>query len=892
MFHGNAVAAGPVPADLLAPFAPEDQQMIQQEAAAHPAFAAAVTDALSRPGGPQLVAQSARKAIANELDPKMYPESIGAWPVLRRMTDELSSSTASDVIAKVDNMSFSELVNAVEGIAAQKKAGGIGGLGQASSVGSTLSVVGGLASSLAQAGAAIYTSHVIATTTKQIAQIQAGVIIHTQNVQSEIARAQAAMATAQATINAQKIQEQQIQLQQQQLTLQQQQFAAQQAQQQPDQGAQQAVPDQSAVDTSISTSSTSPSVTPADQVPHGPMWQVSFINPSTGRGSAFTWNTQADAQAAAAASQNAGMTSVALTPIPATPGWTPPASVQLPPMPPMQSSPVTTLGPASPTTTPQAVVLTGPSAPAAPSLVVPLLVAGGAGAAALLAHHFLSDLPGGDYIGRFESEQFARLSKPVQQAIALEAEDPAFVTGYLIPVLRSPNPEAKILSDIAHEVHMADMYGMGYLGKSFWKKVVKAVKKVTISLPKKVFKWTTPKVVQKFVKKAGKPIMKVWHKFGPIIISVIGGVLAPFTFGMSAVAAAIIVAAKQMHDAKVTAAYALKAAKAGAGQQQAAADAAEAQVSAQVEQFFQQNQAWFTSIDITPASWAQLNLDQKIAIINAGATGTLPPGTVQIGSVSVPPSDSGISYGQPGWTPPAGYAVPTPPTSTGTSTTTSTAPNVTSPPVGQQIQQATQSGGGIQSTPGAPTSGSPTDVPMASSGGGGGGGGGSAYAGAESTDTGSAPGQAAAPISTAADQTSTASSPSGGSQAPATPPAPAGQYAVVVEGQTIATVGALPDATTAAISATKPGDRFEILLNGQTTGLRLRTSTGSIAVPAAQEAQVRALTHDQSVALVASAEQQAAGQAAAPAGGPSLLIPGIIAGALAIGAAVLGGRKH
>src|ERR1700687_4700991 len=925
MFLGNAVVANQVPADLLAPFAPDDQRMIQQEAAADPAFARLVSDALSRPGGPQWVAQSARKAIANELNPKMYPESAGTWPVLRRMTDELSASTASDVIAKVDQMTFPELVNAVEGIAAHKRAPGVHGLGQASQAASSLSVVGGLASGLANAGAAIYTTHVMATTMSHIASIQANVLMHTEDVSSQIARAHAAMAAATAAIDAIKLQQSQVALQQSQVDLQRQQLAAQQAQQtaqQPDQSAQQAVPDQVAVDSSISTASPSPyqNVTPAAPVPRGPRWQVSWVNPSAAAGrtiTSMTWDSLAAAQTAADASRNAGMPSVSITVIPATPGWfAPPAQVTpgpqptaltpppppQPPMPPMESSPVTTMGPASTAPIPDAVVITRPP-PAAPSLAVPLLVAAGGGAA--LLYHFLGDHPAGGYMGKLEVDTFSRLSKPVQHAIAMEAQAPAFVTGYLLPVLRGPNPEARILSDIAHEVHMADMYGMGYLGRSFWKKVVQAVKKVTRDIPVKVIKWTTPKVVQKLAKKVGKPVMKVWHKYGAIILSVVGGILAfvPFIGPVLAIAMTVLAAAQKMYEAKKAAEHAFRTAKVDAGHQQAAADVAQGQVQAQVDTFYNTNQPWFLGHDITPASWAQLTLDQKIAIINAGVTGTLPAGAVQVGTVTVPASDSGICYGQPGWTTTAGYAIPTPPPHPGGSTTTppspqvhnavdtttSTAPNVTSTPTNQQIQQATQSGGGIPVANTSQVGPVPVSPPAYSTGGGGGGGGGAPTDGGVSTDSS---GGAAPPIQTAPGDPGTQTP----SSAPA-PAAPAGTYDVVVEGQKVATVGSLNDASTTALQSASTGDRFEIMLNGQTTGLKLRTSKGSIAVPANSDAQVRALTHAQVVALVQNAEQQAAGSAAgtpaaAASGGTSYALPALIAGAVAIAFATLGGKKH
>ena len=40
-----------------------------------------------------------------------------------------------------------------------------------------------------------------------------------------------------------------------------------------------------------------------------------------------------------------------------------------------------------------------------------------------------------------------------------------------------------------------------------------------------------------------------------------------------------------------------------------------------MDQFFQQNQAWFAQHGITPEQWASMTFDQKVAAINAGAAG-------------------------------------------------------------------------------------------------------------------------------------------------------------------------------------------------------------------------------------------------------------------------------
>jgi len=89
-------------------------------------------------------------------------------------------------------------------------------------------------------------------------------------------------------------------------------------------------------------------------------------------------------------------------------------------------------------------------------------------------------------------------------------------------------------------------------------------------------------------------------------------------------------------------------------------------------------------------------------------------------------------------------------------------------------------------------------------------------------------------------------------------PAPPPGFDLVIEGQA---AGTFPDSATAnraALAMTKLGDRFEIIAQGQSTGLRLRTSEGALDVPPELEANIRGLSHEKVVEFVTKAEREAA----------------------------------
>lgn len=418
------------------------------------------------------------------------------------------------------------------------------------------------------------------------------------------------------------------------------------------------------------------------------------------------------------------------------------------------------------------------------------------------------------FFGGVEIQALEKLPKPLVLALAEEAQDPEFLA-YLVGVLRTQDPYNTIMDAMAKEMAAEQMGldgylgyvgmdGLDHLGKSFFKKIgqkIKSVaKKITkpiIDVHKKAFA-----AVKKIEKKVVRGAQNVWRKYGNIILTVVGAVLAPFTGGASLAAASVLIAANTMYAKKKAADAAKKAAKADAATQQAAADQANSEVMAQVDQFYRDNQAWFEEHAITPDKWATLTLDQKIDIINAGAKGTLPVG---IGPVV----GTGANEPAPGTVPtttpvPQPYPPPMP---------------VVSPPSGGQPVYIP--GGGPGPAPGAPapSGGEPSYGP-----------------------------------------------PPGGGAAPADAPPAKETFDVLVEGAPVGTFPTLEGAARAALAMTTAGDRFEVIANGKSTGLRIRTTDGSLDVPPGMEAEVRSMPREKMAEFVAQAEKDTKGSGGIPWG--------------------------
>ena len=356
-------------------------------------------------------------------------------------------------------------------------------------------------------------------------------------------------------------------------------------------------------------------------------------------------------------------------------------------------------------------------------------------------------------LGTTEIYELERLPKELQQILAVESEDPTFVTEFLVPALRTEDPYETIVSQIVREATASELAGMGLsdygLGKSFFKRAAGAVKRIHKAVQKKI----VPKAILKIHKKVGKVGKKVWRRYGSIIIMVVGAALTLLTGGAAGPVIAVLAAANTAYMNKRKADEAKKAGKTEAAAMAAESDKQMAELAAQVDQFYADNQPWFLEHGITPDKWAQLTLDQKVDIINAGAKGTLPVG---------------IGPEVPG---PEGQAPP-------------------------QVQAP---------APGAAPPGAPAW------------------------------------------------------REPEAPPSPAearaGTFDVLVEGNKLGTAATLEDAVAAALGATIPGDRFEIIAGGQSTGLRVRTADGSVDVPPDIEAQVRSMPRARMGEFVGDAEK-------------------------------------
>jgi len=247
----------------------------------------------------------------------------------------------------------------------------------------------------------------------------------------------------------------------------------------------------------------------------------------------------------------------------------------------------------------------------------------------------------------------SRMPRGVQEFLAdASREDPEFVDGYLIPVLwDDPDPCGRIVEDLTNAVadfhcQVAGLGELGYLGKSFFKKVGKAIKKVAtapIKIAKKevkalekaghaVAKVGTKAVqsVERVGRAASKTIKKVWIKYGPIILVVVGGVLTALLGPAGAAIGSILQTANTAYMKKRQADRAKKAGAANAAEMEADAAAADAALNRQLDDFYDHNRSWYIQNGMTPENWAKLNTRQKIDFTEAASKGQLPSGATQV----------------------------------------------------------------------------------------------------------------------------------------------------------------------------------------------------------------------------------------------------------------------
>jgi hypothetical protein len=114
-------------------------------------------------------------------------------------------------------------------------------------------------------------------------------------------------------------------------------------------------------------------------------------------------------------------------------------------------------------------------------------------------------------------------------------------------------------------------------------------------------------------------------QLAPTIVSVVGGVLAPFTFGISAAAAAVVVAGMQIRQKRLDAEKAKREGNKAAAAMAAAVAAQDAGLSRQVDDVYHQYPDMFVAAGYTADRWAGMTLDQKLAVMQLASDGKLVP---------------------------------------------------------------------------------------------------------------------------------------------------------------------------------------------------------------------------------------------------------------------------
>lgn len=266
----------------------------------------------------------------------------------------------------------------------------------------------------------------------------------------------------------------------------------------------------------------------------------------------------------------------------------------------------------------------------------------------------------------YEVAVMKRLSRESLGIIAEELRNPGSWST-VRRVLRSPDVEQAVARQVSEEIERAvvaletvravglgdheydDMELLPDVGfGNFFKKIGKAIKKVAkkvVAVHKAVFNKTirpivkatvkvakrsveitkaTVKKVVAFQKKVIKKIGKAIKPFIPIIITVIGAVLAPFTGGASLAAAAVLNAAYSiaMKAKQARAAKAANRKEAAAMQADVAAQTGD--LNRQLDDLFAQNQGVFAAAGISQAAWSAMSVDQKLAVVERINSGNMP----------------------------------------------------------------------------------------------------------------------------------------------------------------------------------------------------------------------------------------------------------------------------
>lgn len=178
--------------ELLLNFPESDRLLIIEEAMADPAFGDQLSQVLSQEGGVKAVALCMRHAVVNEMNPRLYPESKGMWPVLRKTVVAVAQSMPDIVEKELAKLPLETLTEMLKMVAAGRSpfVVSVSGMG--------LFDLGSLFGSLIEAGAGIFEKKLAGATAVKIEGIKAGGAAATMDAQARIAEAQKAIAEAQA----------------------------------------------------------------------------------------------------------------------------------------------------------------------------------------------------------------------------------------------------------------------------------------------------------------------------------------------------------------------------------------------------------------------------------------------------------------------------------------------------------------------------------------------------------------------------------------------------------------------------------------------------------------------------------------------------------------------
>lgn len=192
---GALETACKVPESVLQAIPEPDRQVVAEEAAASPKFCRELVAISQHPGWEHKVAQSAKCALLNELDPSKCKDHAGKWGRLRSRLRKLLDEIPDQVNRAVSKMTLDEKVAAIRKATAGQRSVSVSGLGELGQ----WDIISGLVGSVATATSNIYTTKIVNDTKEDIAKIQASTAMRDAQTQMSIANAQAAITAAQST---------------------------------------------------------------------------------------------------------------------------------------------------------------------------------------------------------------------------------------------------------------------------------------------------------------------------------------------------------------------------------------------------------------------------------------------------------------------------------------------------------------------------------------------------------------------------------------------------------------------------------------------------------------------------------------------------------------------